>query len=123
MSIRFLRIAVIYFVVAVALGLYMGIIENFTQVPVHAHLNLLGWVSMALFGLIYNAHPAAGQTTLARWHFWIHNVTLPVFMAALFLMLGGNSAVAVVVEITATVMVFAVVLFAVNLWRTVPAAL
>jgi len=33
------------------------------QMPTHAHMNLLGWVSMALFGLIYQAFPAAGQTT------------------------------------------------------------
>jgi cbb3-type cytochrome oxidase subunit 1 len=122
MGTRFLRIAAIYFVVAVSLGLYMGITEQFTQVPVHAHLNLLGWVSMALFGLLYSAYPAAGQTNLARWHFWIHNLTLPVFMVLLFAMLAGNPALGPGVGLTATVMLIGIVLFAVNLWRTIPAA-
>jgi cbb3-type cytochrome oxidase subunit 1 len=120
MSIRFLRIAAVYFFIAVALGLYMGITQKFTATPVHAHLNLLGWVSMALFGLIYRAWPAAGQTMLARWHFWIHNLGLPVFMVSLFLMLEGNLAAAPGVEIAATVIVIATALFAVNLWRTLP---
>jgi len=122
MSTRFLRIAAVYFVIAIALGLYMGMTEQFTQVPVHAHLNLLGWVSMALFGLIYHAYPAAGQTKLATWHFWIHNLSVPVFMAALFLMLAGNAAMGPVVGIVATVTLIGIVLFAVNLWRTIPAA-
>jgi cbb3-type cytochrome oxidase subunit 1 len=121
MSVRFLRIAVVYFVVAISIGLYMGITSNFTQVPVHAHLNLLGWVSMALFGLIYQAHPGAGQTKLATWHFWIHNLSLPVFMALLFVMLAGNPALGPVVGLAATVTLIGLVLFAVNLWRTVPA--
>ena len=121
MSVRFLRIAVVYFVVAVSIGLYMGITSNFTQVPVHAHLNLLGWVSMALFGLIYQAHPAAGQTKLAIWHFRIHNLSLPVFMASLFVMLAGNPGLGPVVGLAGAVTLIGIVLFAVNLWRTVPA--
>ena len=122
MSTRFLRIAAVYFVVAIALGLYMGITEKFTQVPVHAHLNLLGWVSMALFGLIYSAFPAAGQTKLATWHFWIHNLTLPVFMALLFAMLCRQSRAWTGRRPRATVTLIGIVLFAVNLWRTIPAA-
>ena len=122
MSARFLRIAAVYFVVAVALGLYMGMTTQFMQAPVHAHLNLLGWVSMGLFGLIYHAYPAAGETKLAQWHFWVHNVSLPVFMIALFLMLGGNESMGPVTGIAATVTLIGIVLFAINLWRTIPAA-
>ena len=122
MSTRFLRIAAVYFVVAVAIGLYMGIVEQFTQVPVHAHLNLLGWVSMALFGLIYHAYPAAGATALARWHFWIHNVSVPVAMIALFFGLAGNATLLPVAAVASIATVIGIVLFAVNLWRTIPAA-
>ena len=50
-----LRLAAVYFSLAVALGITMGIAGNHTLFPVHAHLNLLGWVSMALIGLIYRS--------------------------------------------------------------------
>lgn len=40
------------------LGLYMGINQDFTLAPAHAHLNLLGWVTMALYGLY---HRGAGR--------------------------------------------------------------
>ena len=35
------------------LGIFMGMNQDFTLMPAHAHLNLLGWVSMALYGLYY----------------------------------------------------------------------
>jgi hypothetical protein len=40
-------------------------------VPVHAHLNLAGWASLALFGLTYRAYPELAATNLARYHFII----------------------------------------------------
>jgi hypothetical protein len=44
-------------VVGMCLGMYMGIVHDFTLAPVHAHLNLLGWVSLMLLGLFYRTHP------------------------------------------------------------------
>jgi hypothetical protein len=34
-------------------GMWMGANEDFRLMPVHAHLNLVGWVTMALFGGFY----------------------------------------------------------------------
>lgn len=47
----------------------------------HAHLNLLGWVEMAIFGSIYYIIPRlVGRPmyslSLVKAHFWIHNVGL-----------------------------------------------
>jgi hypothetical protein len=41
------------------LGFYMGIAQDFTLAPVHAHLNLLGWVSLFLLGIYYRTHAHA----------------------------------------------------------------
>ena len=55
---RAMRISDFCFLVAalsalggMALGISMGITQDFTLSPAHAHLNLLGWVTMALYGL------------------------------------------------------------------------
>ncbi len=122
MSARFLRIAVVYFVIGAVLGLYMGITATFSQAPVHAHLNLLGWVSLAVIGLIYHVSPAAGETRLARIHFWLHNLGLPVFMVGLAAVLTGNQAMIPLVAAAASVVLVGIVLFAVNLFRALPAA-
>ena len=35
------------------LGIFMAVHQDFTLMPAHAHLNLLGWTTMALYGLYY----------------------------------------------------------------------
>ena len=59
--------------------------------PVHKHLNLLGWVSIRLFGLIYCQFPQLANNGLAKAHLWIYNLALPIQMATLYIYLGGNA--------------------------------
>ena len=40
----------------------------------HAHINLLGWTTTALAGLIYSVFPKARARVLARVHFWLMNL-------------------------------------------------
>ena len=39
------------------------------ELPAHAHLNLIGWSTLGLFGIYYHLVPYAGETLLARIHF------------------------------------------------------
>ena len=50
------------------LGIWMGIAGQFQFAPAHAHLNLVGWVTMALFGVYYRLTPRAAQGWLPRVH-------------------------------------------------------
>lgn len=122
MGVRFLRIAVVYLVVGACLGLAMGLKENFVLAPVHAHLLLLGWASLALAGIIYHLYPGAADTRLARIHFWLHNVGLPVFMAGLGMLLTGTAGAGPVVGIAATVVLVGLVVFATNVLLNVKSA-
>lgn len=59
-------------------GIHMGIDQDFTLAPAHAHVNLVGWVSLTLFGLAYRA----GIAKADRWatvHFWIALVGAVLF--------------------------------------------
>jgi hypothetical protein len=53
------KLASITALIGVSLGIYMGIFEDHRLAPVHVHLNLIGWVSLFLFGLFYKSHPTA----------------------------------------------------------------
>lgn len=46
--------------IGMGLGIRMGIAQDFTLAPAHAHLNLLGWVTMAIYGLY---HRGVGRTS------------------------------------------------------------
>lgn len=111
------RLALIYFIVAVTIGVAMGVSENHAMFPVHAHLNLLGWVSLALSGLIYDRFPAAVDTSLYRIHFWLYNLAVPVLMVAVALILSGNAAMGPVAGIASIAVLVAIVIFTVNVWR------
>ena len=114
---RFLRLAVIYAVLGVTLGIVMAAGHDYTLKPVHAHLNLLGWASMALFGLWYRSAPAAGETRLAKVHFWLHNLALPVQMTTLTIYLHGNTSAEPVLALSSVVIGVGFLCFAINLWK------
>lgn len=112
---RWIFAAVLYFCLGVSLGLYMGASKDHTLFPVHAHINLLGWVSLALIGVIYHFFPVAGASRLATVQFWLHNVALLVAMAALAVHLYGNEAIEKVVALGSVGLVASVFVFAWNL--------
>jgi cbb3-type cytochrome oxidase subunit 1 len=122
MSIRFFKVAAVYFVIAIILGIVMGIRHDFSLTSVHAHLNLLGWVSMALFGTIYYLFPSAGNSKLANTHFWLHNLGVPVMQGGITLgMLTENGFFTVFAIIGSLVVVLGGILFAVNVFKHVKA--
>jgi len=114
MGLRFLKIAVVYLMIGALLGLVMGITQKFVLAPVHAHLLLLGWASLALAGLIYHLYPAAAKTRLAHTHFWIHNLALPPFMVGLGMLLTGNESAGSVVAPAASILLLGLFVFAAN---------
>src|SRR5262249_24771522 len=116
---RCLRFAVAYLMIGVVMGIVMGITRQFQYAPVHAHINLLGWVSLAVMGLIYKAFPHAAETRLARMHFRLDNVGLPVFMLGLALLINDQGVALRAVQIGAFMMLAAITMFVVNLLRTV----
>jgi cbb3-type cytochrome oxidase subunit 1 len=122
MGLTLLKIAVVYLVIGGSLGLTMGITQKFALAPVHAHLLLLGWASLALAGLVYHAYPAASITRLARIHFWIHNLGLPVFMVGLALVLSGSEAALPVLATAASVVLVGLFVFAANVLINVKAS-
>ena len=62
------RLAVVLGIIGMAFGIVMGIRQDFTLAPAHAHLNLLGWVGLFLAGLYYQAVPGAAASKLAYAH-------------------------------------------------------
>src|SRR4051812_47757034 len=60
----FLRTGVVILALGMCVGIYMGMHEDFTFAPAHAHLNLAGGVLMCVAGLFYNSRPAlSGKLT------------------------------------------------------------
>ncbi len=87
---NFLRLGALSALVGMSLGVWMGANQDFVLRPVHAHVNLLGFASMMLFGLFYRAFPAAGRGWLPMAHFGLSVVGFLILMPSLTLMLLGK---------------------------------
>ena len=112
-----IKLAVVYLIVGVAMGIMMGASRDFTLRPVHAHINLLGWATFALAGLIYTVYPRAGLSKLAKIHFWLMNISVPVMMAALGIILTTQNMKIIPVLVAAEMLAAASVLtFAANIF-------
>ena len=68
-DVYFLLLATVLLLAGGGLGIKMGASEDFTLAPVHAHINLAGWASLALFGLTYRAYPQLAERRVALFHF------------------------------------------------------
>ncbi|MGI6126597.1 MAG: cytochrome-c oxidase [Planifilum sp.] len=118
MAIRFIKVAVFYFVVGVGLGIHMGITDQFSFTSAHAHINLLGWVSLALAGLIYHAFPQAGKSRLAVVHYWLKMIGVPLLFIAMGLFGMGKVGPAVPLSAAGGVIVLTgTILFTMNIMK------
>ena len=64
----FFLAAVLCVSVGMVWGIQMAISGDHRMSGAHAHLNLVGWTTMALFGLYYRLTPQAAGTLMARLH-------------------------------------------------------
>jgi cbb3-type cytochrome oxidase subunit 1 len=119
----FFKTAVVFLIVGIAMGLHMSMSGNHDTIGAHAHTNLLGWVTSALFGGYYALNPAKAQSKLAMIHFWVYTLGVAAMVPSLYMFLKGFAAMEPLVAITslvtfAGVIVFAVVVFKAPVPRT-----
>ena len=64
-DIVFIGVGVLCLLGGEILGMWMGANQDFALAPVHAHTNLVGWVTLSLFGLAHRAYPSLRASRLA----------------------------------------------------------
>ena len=112
-----LRVSVIIILVGMIVGMAMGSMQDFRLAPAHAHLNLLGFVSLFLAGLYYQAVPQAAASTLAKWHASIAVIGAIVFPIGIAMVLLYGPQYEVLTISTSVVAFLGMVLFAVVVFR------
>lgn len=87
---NFFTLAIVYMLCGMALGLHMSIIHDHTQMPVHAHAMVAGWLMSAVFGFFYHLVPQAARSRLATPHFWLTAICGSTLIVGLYFLLAGN---------------------------------
>jgi predicted membrane channel-forming protein YqfA (hemolysin III family) len=114
---QFFILGIVLAIAGMMLGLKMAMSNDHIQMPVHAHIMVVGWLMSAVFGFFYHLFPAARQNKLAYIHFWLHSVSIVVLTFSLYFLLAGNTAVEPVTAISSITLFAGVLLFA---WIAIP---
>lgn len=86
----FMVLGSLYLLVGIGFGMYMGATQDHSFLPLHAHINLLGFVLMTVFGLVYRQFPAMAGNMFGRVHFWLHQAASLILLIMLFLLFSGR---------------------------------
>lgn len=89
-SVWFFAVAVLYSLVGMGWGEHMAMSGDHTMYPAHAHLNLLGWVSMAIYGTFYALTRDTYSPRLAWIQFAVSNIGVLIMIPLLARLLATN---------------------------------
>ena len=117
-SAAFFAIGVVYLLMGMSWGMHMGASEDFAMAPAHAHLNLLGWVTMAIYGTFYALTQATLSPKLAWTNFALAAAGVAVMIPSLALYLAGQDKKFIAGIVTGEIAtVLSLLVFAVSVYR------
>jgi len=109
----FFASGVIYVTLGMFFGIWMSASHDHTLSGAHAHLNLVGWVTMALFGVFYHLVPSAAGSPLAKVHFALATIGVWFMVPGIALAIRGQTELPVIIGSFATVASMLLFLFVV----------
>lgn len=112
----YFRSAILFLIVGISIGIHMSISQNHNVIGAHAHINLLGWVTSALFGGYYALNPAKATGRLPVIQYVVYTLGVALMGLSLYLLLAGNTALAPVVAVSSLIAFAGVLLFAWVIW-------
>ena len=87
---NYILLGLAWVVVGMIYGTWLGATNQMNYANSHAHLNLLGFVTSVLFGLLHWAYPALGKSRLAVWQFAIYEVGVVLLVVGKILVDAGS---------------------------------
>jgi hypothetical protein len=113
--------AIVYLILALALGLHMGLIADYRLGVVYAHFIALGWLSLGLVAILYLNYPELTGGIFAWAHFWLYLIGLPLMLIGLTMtQLDAFATGHTLALIGAFAMLLGVVALGLNCWVNLP---
>lgn len=109
----FIGLGTLFALAGMVLGIYMGMSEDHSLIDAHAHNNLIGYVTMIIYGVYYRLVPAPSGKLLAVIHFWVALVGAATFGIGLALTLQG---VTWLIQISSLFVLLGMLIFAWTVW-------
>ncbi len=87
---RFFITGAIFALLGMIWGIQMSATHDHTLSPAHGHLNLIGFVAMAVFGTFYALSPTAAASRLAGIHYLLTTASVVVLVPGIALAISGS---------------------------------
>lgn len=87
---RFYATGAIFALAGMTWGIQMAATNDHTLAPGHAHLNLIGFVAMAIFGTFYALSPRAAASRLANIHYFLTVAAVLVMVPGIVMAVTGS---------------------------------
>jgi len=113
-----MRAGVMFLIVGMVWGIEMGVRQEFSLAPAHAHFNLIGGVLLFVFGLYYRMVPAARDHALAKWQGLLQFIGAILFPVGVAVVIKKGESFIVLPIIGSLIVLTAVALFALIVFRT-----
>ena len=112
----YIVIGAFWLLIGMTLGIVMGASHNFQFMPLHAHINLVGFACHSIFGLVYRQWPAMKASGLASLQFWLFVSATPITLLGLYFTLSGGPVLPTIIGSLG--LLLGAILFFVIIWRT-----
>jgi|tagenome__1003787_1003787.scaffolds.fasta_scaffold20530456_2 hypothetical protein len=86
----------VFLIVGISFGGWVGATSHFQYADAHAHLNLLGFVVPTLYGLIYRCYPNLARSSLVWPQYIGHFVGVLIFVPGLVVVTQTGSPVVLI---------------------------
>jgi hypothetical protein len=101
---KFVHVALAWLIVGTVFGFWMGATNSMNYASLHVAMLLPGFVTLAIYGLLYKLWPEMKEGAIAVWQFWI------AVVAEFFLVVGSfqflaNGSVMIVAPASAAIIV------------------
>lgn len=123
----FVKASLAWLAAGVTLGVVMAVHPTaIVYRPAHVHMNLLGFVTMMIYGVAYHVIPRFAGSPLhsrraAGWHWWASNAGLALMVAGFVARANGAAAGTAVLATGGALSSLGAYVFAYLLWRTIDA--
>lgn len=118
-SLLYFRTAAILLIVGMLYGIYMSASGNHAAAGAHAHLNLIGFVVMSIYGIFFALNPKKSTGRLPKILWGLNTIAAVVMFPSLVLLLNGHPSFEPLVAAASFLALAGTILFAVLLFQPV----
>lgn len=89
-SLLYFRTAAVLLIVGMVFGIYMSASGNHAAAGAHAHLNLIGFVVMSVYGIFFALNPKKSTGRLPKILWGLNTIAAVVMFPSLVMLLNGH---------------------------------